>query len=200
MQKYIALFGGAFDPPHLGHLTAIRQIFDAKRFDGVWVVPSGMRPDKQSHASPQDRLAMTRLLVKHGFDTHEPVFVKTHLVDAPDSYPFTIQELEYLKTQHPNTAFTVAIGSDQAQALHQWHNPEKLCALADILVIVRDGRPTTISFPCNTTILDPKDNIWLNISSTELRWRIAHEKPIFGLTLLPIAEFIDNKKLYTKEA
>jgi len=80
--------------------------------------------------------------------------------------------------------------------LDSWHNPEKLCELCEFLVLVRDGRPANLSLPCKATILNPEEEIWINISSTELRRRIKQGQSIEGLTALPVAKFIHNKKLY----
>lgn len=196
--KKVALFGGAFDPPHIGHVVAIRQILDTKKFNEVWIVPSGTRRDKRSVASPKDRLAMTRLLVKHAFAPREnvKVLVKSHLIKDPDAFPFTVQEVEFLKKKYPKALFTIAVGADQAQVLQYWHNAEKLFQLVDFLILARDGRPANIHPKCRATLIDPDLAIWISISSTELRKRLGRGNSISGFTLLPIVRFIQNKKLY----
>lgn len=197
-KKRVALFGGTFDPPHIGHGVAMRQILDTGRFDEVWVVPSGIRYDKQSIASPLDRLHMTRLLVRHSFLPHEKITVQPHLVKNPTGYPFTIKEIEFLRKKYPRATFTVAIGPDQARVLRHWHRAEKLFKTVDFLILVRDGRPAHVPAECRATILDPEDAIWMNISSTQLRHRLKKGQSIAGLTPLAIVKFIERKKLYTK--
>jgi len=196
----VALFGGTFDPPHIGHMVAIRQILDTKKFDEIWVVPSGVRRDKRSIAPPHDRLTMTRLLVKHAFPPLEnvKVLVKSHLIKNPDAFPFTIQEVEFLQKKYPGLRFTVAVGADQAQVLQYWHNAEKLFGMLDFLILARDGRPANVHPKCRATLIDPEEAIWMSISSTQLRRRLAHGHSISGLTLLPIVRYIQKRKLYRR--
>ncbi|OHA53696.1 MAG: hypothetical protein A2991_02180 [Candidatus Terrybacteria bacterium RIFCSPLOWO2_01_FULL_58_14] len=192
----IGLFGGAFDPPHLGHGIAIRQLLDSGLFDEIWVVPSGFRRDKQSVANPKERLEMTERFIRSLFFTEEPVKIRSHLVERPDTLPFTVDEIEFLKEKYPDATFTVSVGPDQARVLDFWHRAKDLFALVDFAVLVRDGRPGNIPKGCRATILDPGANPWMDISSTELRRRLKEGRSVSGLTPLPVIEFIAKRGLY----
>lgn len=195
-RKRVALFGGAFDPPHFGHALALRQLLDTKRFDEVWVVPTGMRPDKQSLASPQDRLRMAELFCGSVFPQNGPVLVKSHLVDDPNAYPVTAKELAMLQGLHPDISFTVAIGPDQAGVLDTWETGEKLAERVDFFVVARDGRPAHVPKGFRARLLDPKKALWANLSSTDIRQRLKANQSISGLTTQSVIEYIEKHNLY----
>lgn len=192
-QKKIALFGGAFDPPHVGHALAIRQILDTARFDAVWVVPTGNRPDKQSLAEGEKRLHMASLLVSELF-SDDPVYLKDHLIR--ESLPTTYDELRHLYAAYPNHRFSVAIGRDQALALPKWHRYEELRHIAHFLVLVRDGRPLPKSLDAQADIIDPDSVAWMNCSSTEIRRRLHNNLHISGMVPGVVERFIRKEGLY----
>lgn len=192
-QNTIALFGGAFDPPHVGHALAIRQILDTGMVDAVWVVPTGKRPDKESTASGEARLHMVSLLISELF-ANDPVFVKDHLIH--EALPTTYDELQYLAKTNPNHRFSVAIGRDQALALTGWHHYEELRQIARFLVLVRDGRPIPDMSDAQADIIDPDSVAWMNCSSTEIRKRLAENIHISGMVPGAVERFIRKEQLY----
>ena len=195
-QKKIALFGGAFDPPHVGHALAIRQILDTAQFDEVWVIPTGTRPDKKTVAGGQERLAMVSLLIETMF-SEEPVYPKDHLIHGDKALPTTFDELRYLQQQYPSLAFCIAIGRDQALVLQNWHRFAELRQLAHFLILVRDGRPIPEQLPADTQVIAADTATWMNCSSTDIRNRIAKNKPISGLVPPVIQRYITKRQLYT---
>lgn len=197
-NRNIALFGGAFDPPHVGHALAIRQILDTNLFDQVWVAPTSIRPDKVSSADDADRKEMLRLLIKDLFQD-EPVVLASHLIDHPGELRTTIDELRYLKQRHPKHVFSVAIGRDQAEALPHWNAFDELRLEAQFLILVRDGAPVTIPAGINATILDPSSVAWMNLSSTEIRNRLLSESFIEGMVPHVVERYITARQLYRKE-
>jgi len=185
--KQIALFGGAFDPPHVGHAAAIRRIVQSARFDEIWVVPTSIRPDKHSVASDTDRKAMCKLLLEHFFSVEDPeqgrraersIHLATHLLDRPGQYPTTFDELVYLRDTYPSVAFTVAIGSDEAAILNRWHRVKELMRTTPFFVFPRPE----------------------HISSTRARELLAQEASVAHLVPEPIVRYIQNHHLYRKEA
>lgn len=195
-KRSIALFGGAFDPPHFGHALAIRQILDTGLFQAVWVTPTGARPDKVSRASAEDRRAMVKVFLQELF-VNEPVVLAEHLLDADKPLPTTIDELRYLARVHPDTRFSVAIGRDQAEALERWHAFEQLARMAHFLVLTRDGVPVSIPKGVEATVLDPAGAAWMNISSTDIRARLRDHRSIAGMVPRGVLRIIERKHLYT---
>lgn len=197
-EKHIALFGGAFDPPHFGHALAIRQILDTKRFDEVWVTPTGTRPDKTSRASTQDRRTMITLMLREVF-TKEPVVLASHILDANGALPTSIDEMRFLTKMHPSYRFTIAIGRDQAEALPTWNDFEELRQETTFLILARDGAPTHLPDGVDAIVLHPDDVAWMNISSTHVRNQIRAGAFIEGTTTGAIERYIAEKQLYRKE-
>ena len=133
-----ALFGGTFDPPHLGHIGIARAAADAFRLDTVLFAPSGRQPLKaDGHVSPfDDRLAMTSLAC-----AADPRFAPTTL-DAPraDGEPnYTVDTLEALRQEMPNAVLFNLVGADSFLSLPQWREPDRLIELAEWIVVSRPG-------------------------------------------------------------
>jgi len=194
----VALFGGAFDPPHVGHALAIRQILDTALFDSVWVVPTSIRPDKVSAASDEDRQALVQALIDEMFPL-EDVQLRTHLLDAQGKLQTTIDELRYLSKTYPECDFTVAIGRDQAEKLSTWNAFEELTDIARFLVIARDGKPVELGEDIDATLLNPSSVAWMAISSTDIRSRLRANKDIEGMVPRSVLDLITNRHLYHKE-
>lgn len=194
-SRRIGLFGGTFDPPHFGHAIALRHALDEERMDEIWVVPSGTRRDKDPGASPQERLTMTQLFLSDLFGEHPRIAIQEHLINNPD-IAFTVDELALLTREHSNRTFTVIIGSDQSRVLKFWHEPETLAKRAEFLIISRDGKPANVPEGFRAKILDPETTNWVNLSSTDLRKRLAEGKDIHGMTTERVIAYIHKNGLY----
>jgi nicotinate-nucleotide adenylyltransferase len=134
----IAFFGGSFDPPHRGHLAIARAARKALALDEVWFAPVGAQPLRSAAtASYADRCAMTRLAIRNsrGF--------RLSTLDAPqpDSKPnYTADTLVRMREslRKPDKLFLL-IGADSLLTLPQWHRPEEIPFLAQIIVAARPG-------------------------------------------------------------
>ncbi len=140
----IALFGGSFDPPHLGHLAIARAARDAFHLDTVLFAPVGAQPLKPegSAASFDDRLAMTRLAI-----AGEPGFAVS-LVDAPKSSGagvalpnYTIDSLNALRAEFKaDCVLYCLMGADSFFGLRQWHRAAEIPYAAALIVASRPGQ------------------------------------------------------------
>lgn len=159
----VAIYGGSFDPPHVGHAMVAGWLRWTDRVDAVWLVPARAHPfGKQSR--PFDlRLALCRALAEAVGPWVSVSDIEAHL-DAPT---YTIDTLEALSRRHPEHTFRLALGSDNLSQLAQWKDWDRIAAGYDPIVVGRDGYPApegTVVFP--------------GVSSTEIRRRLRAGEPV----------------------
>lgn len=132
----LLLYGGTFDPPHVGHMNNLRAAMDAVRPDRVVVMPAGTPPHKAASTTPGSwRLAMCRC-----FEAVDPrVTVSRWEIDrAGRSY--TVNTLEMLRARCPGAALYLALGSDMLLTFTQWRSWPQILQLATLVVQSRaDG-------------------------------------------------------------
>jgi nicotinate-nucleotide adenylyltransferase len=181
----IGLLGGAFNPPHFGHLMIARQVLDFTNTDEVWFLPNfGQIPPKPV-AKVSDRLAMTKLL------SMPKTRVSTIEIDnALDGD--TINLLPHLPKEHN---FRFIIGSDQLPTFHLWGRWQELLAAMPFLVFPRYGFPNEPMYP-NMTLVTNELLVGTNISSTKIRKRVEHGLSIEEFVPQSIASYVASHKLY----
>jgi nicotinate-nucleotide adenylyltransferase len=135
----IALFGGSFDPPHLGHIGIARAAQAALQLDTVLFAPVGIQPLKPlgSSASFEDRVAMTELAIQ-GLPNFAISFV-----DAPDPAGepnYTIDSLQRLHAQFPTAQLFTLIGADSFLSLPRWYRGAEIPFIAPLIVASRPGQ------------------------------------------------------------
>lgn len=131
----IGIFGGTFDPIHLGHLSAAEDALEILELDRVLFVPNRVPPHKQQGVSPvEDRVAMVELATA---DNERFAVSLMELERAGPSY--TLDTLRELRRHYPGIDLIFLVGCDALPALHTWHEPRQL--LEEFPVVVLD-RPT----------------------------------------------------------
>ena len=137
------IFGGTFDPPHLGHLHLVRQAVET--FQGaVRVVPNGYPPHKPTPvASWQQRLAMCRSLV-HGLN-----HVEVDEEESPLSPRYTVETLAAFRRRSPATVLWLVMGSDCLSSLHRWRQWQHLFKIAHLVVVRREGHSMGVPLSLN---------------------------------------------------
>lgn len=182
----IALFGGSFNPPHNGHLMIAQQMLDFSDSDEVWFLPNyGQAPPKPV-ASVEDRLAMTKLLVL------PRTRVSTIEIDNKLSGE-TIDILPFLPKEH---RFSFVIGSDLLQSFSTWRDWQKLLAAMPFWVYPRHGFPLA-PLHAGMRALSGEE---INISSTDVRERVARGLSIDQCVPVAVAEYIQKHGLYTSSS
>ncbi|HEX7966517.1 MAG TPA: nicotinate-nucleotide adenylyltransferase [Gammaproteobacteria bacterium] len=134
-MRKIGIFGGSFDPIHLGHLRPALEILDALSLDSMLFIPSGHPPHRGAPlASPQHRLAMLRAALDE-----EPRFRvdERELKRASPSY--TVDTLTELRRQHPADALVLVVGMDAFLGFPGWHRWREIFGLAHVAVMHRPG-------------------------------------------------------------
>src|SRR5258708_2516670 len=138
----IGIFGGTFDPPHIGHLLAASDAFEALSLDRVVFVPAAGQPLKSAIvASPEDRLAMVKLLVEG-----DPRFTVDPIEIERGGLSFTVDTLRAFRDRWKSDgslALVLLLGADAAATLPQWREPGEVARLAEVVVLRRGGESHT---------------------------------------------------------
>ena len=193
----IGIYGGTFNPPHLGHVTAARAVFELLKLDKLLLVPAGLPPHKDLPAgspTPEQRLEMTRLAADQtGLGSRVEV-LDIELRRAGRSY--TSDTLAQLKAQYPEDELWLLMGTDMFLTLQTWHEPEKILSLAGIAAFGRTEEDTEELFSVQRDYLYqtyPQARLFtltipgvIDVSSTELRDQLAKGE---GGRLLPPAVY-----------
>ncbi len=190
--RRVGLFGGSFDPVHRAHLALAHEAMHALRLDEVRWVPTGQPWQKTRRITPAlHREHMLQLAL-----AGEPRFVidRIELLRAGPSY--TLDTVRALSAAEPETEWFLLIGGDQYANLHTWTDWRALLALVVLAVANRPGVPP----PVNPEVLrHPHRSVplaMMDISSTQVRTRVAAGQDISQLVPLEVARYIDQHRLY----
>lgn len=189
----IGVFGGTFDPVHLGHLIVAREAAEYLRLDRVLFVPSGRPPHKRGRSlSPAtDRLGMVRLAIRGNAR-----FACSDIELRSGDLSYTADTLRRLKAAGETSRLYLLIGLDQAALLSTWMDPEKLFALATVCALSRPGYSSArIGKRWRDRIL-PVPVSAIEISASEIRQRIARGQSIRYLVPPAVERYIVCNKLY----
>lgn len=196
----IAILGGSFDPPHLGHLLIARQVLERLPFDEVWLMPCYRHDFDKVLSDPSHRLAMTKLLEDKHIKTSDFEIKKKGIARTI----YTLRELEKVQ---PKDTFSFIIGSDQLPDFHKWDEWQNLIEEFGLIIFpreialphLRDIVKQSLQYnevPRNVTIMDAQDLVLTNISSTGIRQRVKKGLSIDFLVPERIVQYIHQHKLY----
>jgi nicotinate-nucleotide adenylyltransferase len=189
----IGVFGGTFDPPHVGHLLLATDARELLRLDILTFVPAATQPFKVNSppvASPQDRLEMVRLAVADDAD---------YRVDDTEigrkGLSFTVDTLEHLSKKNPGAKLFLLLGEDTLAGVDQWRNPDRIRELATLAVMRRSGREAAPVAPFAAGVMEVSARR-VDVSSTEIRERLRAGKSIKGFVPESVERFIEARGLY----
>ena len=184
----IGIFGGSFDPVHLGHLIVARAAQEALGLDEIRFVPTGEQPLKRGHlAPPADRLAMVRAAVG---DT--PGFAVEPLEIQRAGPSYTVETLQTLQARLPGVPLVLLIGADAAREFPKWRDPDGIRRLARVVALTRDGDADRISAGLEVVRVPA-----VEISATMIRARVRAGHSIRWLVPDVVADLIAARGLYT---
>jgi nicotinate-nucleotide adenylyltransferase len=192
----IGILGGTFDPPHNGHLAVARAAMKELALDEVLFVPAAKNPlkDRGPRASAEDRLTMLGLLVAG--DSAMGV-VDVELQRGGQSY--TVDTLNDLQLVRPADYWFI-LGADALKGLNEWKQPAKLLRMCRLAVVARSSATgSSIAMRVDSQYRDRVDVVRmppLDVSSTEIRNRIAQGKTIAPYVPQAILAYIEEKGLY----
>ena len=189
----IGVFGGTFDPPHVGHLLVANDAREALELDRLIFVPTGAQPfkvDTPPAASGQDRLEMVRLAVADDAN---------YVVDDAEinrkGLSFTVDTLEHLSERNPAARLFLLMGEDVLASFEKWRSPARIRELATLVAVSRGGLAGSVADPAASAVLRVSTRR-VDVSSTEIRERLRAGKSIKGFVPESVERFIDVRGLY----
>jgi nicotinate-nucleotide adenylyltransferase len=204
MTPRIGLFGGTFDPPHVGHLALAEWAREALSLDRVLFVPAGRPPHKgRARLSPVvHRVAMTRLAVRGN-----RAFAVSALEVVRDGPSFTVDTLRALKRREPRARIFLLMGADSLAEFHTWRDPAGIVAFATLAVAERPGSPGPGRAALGRRAaaragLRGRPRIaWLRnpgleVSSSAIRARLSAGRTVRYLVPDAVARYIARHRLY----
>ena len=187
----LGLFGGSFDPVHLGHQLVARAAFEELGLDRLFFIPAAQSPFKPGGetAPAAVRLQMLRLALA-GWTWAE--------VDEQElrrgGVSYTVDTLRDYARRFPTARLFWLIGADQVAKLPQWREPAELAELAEFVVIPRPGQPPApLPAPFRGQALQ---GFPLGVSASQVRARAREGLPVDLLVGSAVAEAIRNNRLY----
>jgi nicotinate-nucleotide adenylyltransferase len=179
--RRVALLGGSFNPPHVGHLMAALYVRATRPIDEVWLVPSFNHPFGKDLAPFDDRVAMCALMAADC----GPWLQVSRAEAEVGGEGRTIELLEWLLPRHPDTRFEFVIGSDILNDLPKWRAWDRIQQLVDVLVLYRAG------YPSPQAVGPPM----AEVSSTEIRQALAEGRRPEHLVPRRVLEYLASKRL-----
>lgn len=185
------VFGGSFDPVHLGHLIAADRAAEALGLEKVWFVPARAQPLKGPGpvATGEQRRRMLELAVagdaRFGVEPLE--------LERDDGGPsYTVDTLRALQSRWPGERLVLLLGADAAADLPRWREAEEIARLAEVAILTRPGAGELRTHLARHVVAIPA----IEISSSEIRARRALGKAIRYLVPASVAEYIEREELY----
>jgi nicotinate-nucleotide adenylyltransferase len=182
--KEIALLGGSFDPPHVGHLMAAWYVLATEPVAEVWLLPSYRHPFGKALAPFEDRVRMCRLAAVTVRGLHVCT-AEAELRDDP-LVGRTARTLEHLGAKHPDRRFALVVGTDLLPETSTWHRWDRVLELARIVVVGRQGHEAGAG---GRPLLPA-------VSSTEVRARLGRGEDVSHLVPRQVLGYLDEHRLY----
>ena len=190
----IALFGGSFDPPHVGHLLAASDAVEALGLDRLVFIPARVSPFKDGVTAtpPDDRLAMVRALVGD-----DPRFAVDPIEIEREGLSYTVDTLAAYAERYPDAERYLLVGEDVLPTFPQGREAGRIRALAR-LVVLRRTVTGSADLP-DAVRADPPVQLEtrrIDVSSTEVRQRARAGLPLHGFVPDAVAAHIARARLY----
>ena len=188
----LGLFGGTFDPPHVGHLVTAVNVRHALQLDAVLLIVANVPWQKEGErriTPADDRLAMVEAAVER---VEGLIASRLEIDHGGNSY--TADTLAALRTMHPQAELFTIVGDDAAAGLPTWERFHEVVANSHLVVVDRPGAPVELPTAFEWLRVEvPR----LEVSSTDLRARIGDGRPLDYLVTDPVLEVIRARGLYT---
>jgi nicotinate-nucleotide adenylyltransferase len=194
----VGILGGAFNPPHVGHLVGAQEAWGQLELEKVVFMPVGHAPHREIQDDPgaEARLAMVGLAV--GEDAR--FAISRAELDRP-GLSYTVDTLRDLREAAPDDELFLILGGDQAAALPDWHEPETVLSLATVAVVERTNwSRSAVGIKAGrlrgAELIRYVDMPLMQISSSAIRRRVADGRPIRYLVPDKVASYIGANDLY----
>ncbi len=198
--RRVGLFGGTFDPPHVGHLVTAVNVRHALDLDVVVMMVANVPWQKQGTrriTGAEDRFAMVEAAVRDVPGLHPG----RHEIDLGGA-SYTAETLGALRSEMPDAELFTIVGDDAAAGLESWERAGEVIAASRMVVVDRPGEAVALPARIEGAAVD-----WirvevphLEVSSTDLRARFSDGRPLDYLLTEPVLALIDERGLYRDEA
>ena len=194
----IGVFGGAFNPPHMGHLICAQEVLLQLGLERVLFVPVGQAPHREIDDDPgaEARLEMVELAI-----SGDERFVVSRVEVDREGPSYTSDTLELLSAESPDAELFLILGGDQAAALPTWHEPERVLERATVAAVERVGWSRS-AIGIKLARLRGSEHVRhldmpvIQISATGVRRRVREGRPIRYLVPRSVEEYIGSHELY----
>ena len=200
----IGIFGGSFDPIHLGHLILAEHCRQQANLDQVWFMPCALGPQKPAgaHGTVRQRIEMIELALAG----HE-AFVLSKLEIERGDVSYTVDTLKQIKETNPDDELFLMMGDDSLERFPSWRDPKTICELATPLVVNRPGSGDVDlsilkQFVSSERFQDFEKlkitSPQIEISSSEIRRKVVAGESIRFLTPRSVEKYIETQQLFVE--
>lgn len=201
-MEHIVVFGGTFNPIHLGHIEIIKQVAALGGVTQVMIIPARVPPHKvcTDLACDADRLEMCRIAVA---DIEKVVVSDIELLREGKSY--TVDTLKRIKRENPSAKLSLVVGGDMVVTFTEWYRYDEILDIADIIAVRRVGIDNNLFDTAVKHLInmDGRINVLKNtilgISSTEIKQNINNDAFLEAYLHEGVIEYIKQNGLYNGE-
>ncbi|MBI5525815.1 MAG: nicotinate (nicotinamide) nucleotide adenylyltransferase [Deltaproteobacteria bacterium] len=183
---HVAIFGGSFDPPHVGHMMACYYVLDAHGADEIWMVPVFRHPFGKELAPYDARVEMCEMAIPV-FGGRVKVMRFEEELSRGGAPVYTVDLLAEMRRRYPEHTFSFIVGSDGLAERHGWKDFEQIRSLARLIILRRRGFDDAAE---DHKMMLPE------ISSTWVRDAVRRGLSIEGLVPLRVLRYIQRERLY----
>lgn len=194
----LGLFGGTFDPPHVGHLVVAQEVVERLSLDRILFLVAGLPPHKLGDvlSPPLLRAEMTRAAV-----ADNPLFEVSEVELDRGGPTYTVDTLRHIRAAYPDAELYFLLGADQLAEFHEWQEPEGIAELATLVAVGRAGvdpdqlSPVDLGSGKGLTFMSLAVTR-VDISSSEVRSRVREGRSIRYLVPEAVRRIIETHRLY----
>ena len=183
--REIALLGGSFNPPHVGHVMAAWWALATQGVDEVWLLPSFVHPFGKELAPWEDRVRMCELAV--AAIRGASVCTAEEELRGDPLAGRTVRTLEHLIAKHPGDRFALVVGTDILAETDRWYRFDRVRELARLVVVGRQGFPASPGAPSLP-----------DVRSRSIRDALARGEDVSGLLPREVAQHVAGRGLYRR--
>jgi len=181
----VALLGGSFNPPHVGHLLAAQYAHATQGLDEVWLMPAYQHPFGKALAPFEHRVRMCEVVCEEGSGWMKTSRVEQEVAERGGA-GYTVETLTYLRERYPEHQLSLIIGSDILNDLPKWKDFDRIKQMVRVLVLYRAG------YPAPNTLGPPL----AEVSSTQIRDMLSRGQPPRELVPSRVLEYAHQAGLY----
>lgn len=187
-MKKVGIFGGTFNPPHIGHLIMANEVYAALELDEIRFMPNAQAPHKEvsSSATNAQRLEMVELAIQ-GI----PHFTVERFEMERGGVSYTYETMKAMREREPGIEFYFIIGGDMIDSLNSWYRIDDLLELVHFIGVKRPGSSAQTDYPIRMVEVPE-----INLSSTFIRNRLQHNGSLHFLLQPDVEAFIRKEGLY----